>query len=305
MAKGDDGNYLQHCVELAAACRLGAENPDALHVAFAHGMAPFESFERGLSDKAPGLSRCRLKAALGLAGKPWQEGEPAIVTAYRCVGASRRYPNSAEILRTLRRELAGGIAETCPVKHKQLAAAWAGSPVQTAMASWRCEVRPGGVLACPPDLHVPWLFTMDPMTYRQTGQYRDDDNLHWKDIAQLRGPLCRYVDSKQPGMVALFAYGMQEKRCCAFWGFVEELSSLTDMRYQKHQITHNGGNKNLAALLFSSLDEADGFLQDAVEEIEDFALAAAMENGEEGYSNWESISRILRNHNEGISPEEL
>lgn len=305
MAKGDDGNYLQHCVELAAACRLGTENPNALHVAFAHGMAPFESFERGLSDKAPGLSRCRLKAALGLAGKPRQEGEPAIVTAYRCVGASRRYPNSAEILRTLRRELAGGIAETCPVKHEQLAAAWAGSSVQTAMGSWRREVQPGGVLACPPDLRVPWLFTMDPMTYRHDGPYCDDDNLHRSDVELLREPLRRYVDSGQAGVVALFAYGVQKKRCWQFRGFVEEISSLTGMRYQKHQITHNGGNKNLAALLFSSLDVADGFLQDAVEEIEDFALAAAMENGEEGYSNWETISRILRSRDEGIGPEEL
>ena len=245
MAKGNDGNYLQHSVELAAANRVGSEDPAGLHVAFTHGMAPCEPFEHELTDKVPGLSRCRLRAALGLAAKPWREGEPAIVTAYRCVGASLRYPNSAELLRTLRRELAGGIAETCPVKHEQLAAAWAGSPVQTAMGSWRCEVQPGGVLACPPDLRVPWLFTMDPMTYRHDGPYCDDDNLHRSDVELLREPLRRYVDSGQAGVVALFAYGVQKKRSWQFWSFVEELSSMTGMRYQKHLIAQRGATRTL------------------------------------------------------------
>ena len=141
MAKGNDGNFLQHSVELAAANRLAAENPSALHVAITHGMAPFEPFEQELSDKAAGLSRCRLKAALALAEGLPQEGEPSIVTAYRRTRASRCYPNSATLLRTLGMELAGGISETSALKHKQLAADWSGSPVRAANASWRRQVQ--------------------------------------------------------------------------------------------------------------------------------------------------------------------
>ena len=303
MAKGNDGNFLQHSVELAAANRLAAENPSALHVAITHGMAPLEPFEHKLNDKAPGLSRCRLKAALRLAGKPPQEGEPSIVTAYRCADAARRYPNSAALLRTLGRELVGGISETCPLKHKQLAAAWAGSPLNTANASWRCQVQPGGVLECPEQLDVPWLFTMDPMTYRKDQPFRDDANLHRHDIELLCDSLRRYVDSAQPGMVALFVCGVQQKRACQFQDFVEELSSRTRMCLQTHSIAHRGGSKNVAALLYSSVDIPDDFLQDAVEVIKDFALVVAMESAEEGYSSWETISQIFRSQDESNSSQ--
>lgn len=296
MAKGNDGNYLQHSVELAAAIRLASENPTALHVAFTHGMAPFEPFEHKLCDKMPGLSRHRLKTALGLADEPPREGEPSIVTAYRATGASRRYPNSAEILRTLRSretvcELAGGISETCAFKHKQLANAWAGSRVRTAKASWRCQVQPGGVLACPESLRTPWLFTMDPMTY-QDDRYCDDDNLHRRDIELLSEALLRYVESGCPGMVALFVYNVQSKRARQFWDFVRELASRTHMCANRHWLTHRGGNRNLVALLYSSIDIPNDFLPDAIDEIEDAALVTAIEEAEEGYSSWDTLSRI-------------
>lgn len=305
MAKGNDGNFLQHSVELAAANRLAAENPAALHVAITHGMAPFEPFEHKLSDKVPGLSRCRLKAALGLAESPPQEGEPSIVTAYRRTRASMCYPNSATLLRTLGMELAGGISETCAWKHKQLAADWTGSPVRTACASWRSQVQPGGVLACPKTLDRPWLFTMDPKTYRQDQTLCDDANLYRHDIERLHQPLQRYVDSGQPGIAALFVYGVQKKRSCQFWNFVEELSSRTQMCFQTHQIALRGGYEGLAALLYSPIDIPDDFLQDAVEEVEDFALVSAMESAEEGYSSLETIAQILRSQDESSNSKEL
>ena len=46
MAKGNDGNYLQHCVEVEAAVRLAWASADGrLHVALTHGMAPFEQID--------------------------------------------------------------------------------------------------------------------------------------------------------------------------------------------------------------------------------------------------------------------
>lgn len=65
MAKGNDGNYLQHCVEVEAGLRLAQESPEGrLHIAFGHGMAPFEGFEKGLLSPCCGLVRCRIKRAL-------------------------------------------------------------------------------------------------------------------------------------------------------------------------------------------------------------------------------------------------
>ena len=287
MAKGNDGNYLQHSIELAAANHLPAANSSALHVALAHGMAPFEPFERKLDDeKTRGPSRCHVKAALGLAAAPQQRDEPLVVTAYRMANASdEHYPNSAELLRTLRigersRELYGGISETCPKKYKKLAAAWAGSFLRTARASWRQEVRAGGVLACPENLYIPWLFTMDPMTYREDGN-SDDDNLHKHDITLLSEALAPYVDSGQPGMVALFAYNVwPEGRRHQFWGFVDELARQRGADWCRHWLAHQGGSRNLAALLYSAIDVPEGFLQDAVEEIEDVALVTDIQEGE-------------------------
>ena len=298
MAKGDDGNYLQHSIELAAASRLTAANPAALHVALAHGMAPFEPFERKFAERAPGLVRCRVKAALKLAAAPPRCDEPPIVTAYRKANTSEEhYPNSAELLRTLRVGerpcgLHGGISEICPEKHERLAAAWAGSSLRTARTSWRQQVRSGGVLACPERLQTPWLFSMDPTTYREDAS-SDDDNLHKHDIMLLAEALPRYVESGQPGMAALFVYNVRPEQQCQFWEFVDELAQRTGTGAHRHSLTHRGGNRNLAALLYSSIDVPEDFLQDAVEEIEDVALVNAIRESEREYSTWEAASEIL------------
>lgn len=43
MAKGNDGNYLQHSVEVALALHLASLQPEGrLHIALTHGMKPFE-----------------------------------------------------------------------------------------------------------------------------------------------------------------------------------------------------------------------------------------------------------------------
>jgi len=61
MAKGNDGNYLQHCIEVEAAVRLAEmDAAGRLHIALTHGMRPFEPFERyikGTSIQTNGVSR--------------------------------------------------------------------------------------------------------------------------------------------------------------------------------------------------------------------------------------------------------
>ena len=298
MAKGNDGNYLQHSVEIAAADRLAAENPDALHIALAHGMAPFECFEHKLKTNRTDPTRRYLKAALRQAGQAPRPDEPSIVTAYRNTRArDDHYPNSAELLRERRGGdgacgLSGGIAETCPVKYEELVGAWRRSPVKVACASWRSQLRRGGVLACPKDLQAPWLFTMNPMTYRDRGGC-DDDNLYDSDMALLSEGLAPFVESGQPGIALLFVYNMDPERQCAFWQFTEELAQRTGSGVRTYSLVHRGDNRNLATLLHAAIDVPADFIGDAVEEIEDAALAVAMQASEREFTTRERIMSIL------------
>ena len=99
MAKGNDGNYLQHCIEVEAAVQLAKADPcGRLHVALTHGMKPFEKL-----DDPGGAQKCRLYQALDeAAGEPACSDEREIVRAYRKSRASPLYyPNTAELLRTV------------------------------------------------------------------------------------------------------------------------------------------------------------------------------------------------------------
>lgn len=112
-------------------------------------------------------------------------------------------------------KLSGGITECDHRKHKKLVDAWRGSSVVPVRSSWRKQIYPGGILACPADLRTPWLFTMDPMTYSENGEM-DDDKLHKCDIKRLSPVLSGYVRSGKPGIAALFVYGVKREWRCHF-----------------------------------------------------------------------------------------
>lgn len=253
MAKGNDGNYFQHSIEVAVALQLAATNPTGqLHISFAHGMAPFESCD---TPKA-GQSRSLLERALNDSYRSRQPGEPPIVSAYRATGATlRRYPNSAELLRCAigADKLSGGITEVDLAKYSQLTAAWASSNVIAANTSWRCQIGRDGVLASPADLTTPWMFTLDPMTYRENG-YADDSNVYRSDIERLVDVLRQFMISGRPGLAALFVYAIRLEGRLPFWNFVDALANRTNARVLCCWHTHQGGNRNLAGLLYSGLD---------------------------------------------------
>lgn len=259
MAKGNNGHLLQHGVEVAAALHLSALRPEGrLHIALTHGMAPFEPCGK----PSPGTA-CRLfQAALDAAEEPPEPDEPALVTAYRATNASLdHYPNTGELLRSVigTDRLAGGITECDPRKHAQLQHAWSGSSITPVMSSWRAGIGPGGVLTPPASLDVPWLFTMDPMTYSERGE-ADDNNLHRADLERLSAVLSSYVASGEPGVAALFVYSVHPEDRPQFWTFVDDLARRTRMAVESCWLTHQGGNRNLAAVLCSAFALAAGWL---------------------------------------------
>ena len=258
MAKGNDGNYLQHCIEVEAATRLAQMDIEGrLHVALTHGMEPFERFEKS----KPNQQRELLQKALDASKAPPQFDEPAIVAAYRKTKASKEhYPNSAELSRIVVGidKMSGGITEIKSEKHQSLEVAWSDSNVKPSCSSWRKEVHPGGVLACPGDLQRPWLFSMDPMTYRENSN-EDDDKLHRCDIDSLSIALNQYVRSGQPGIAALFVYNVNHKVQTQFWQFVDDLAKRISADTYSYWLTHRRGSRNLAGLFYSGIVLSSGF----------------------------------------------
>jgi len=224
MAKGNDGNYLQHCLEVEAAARLAKLAMQGhIHIALAHGMAPCESF----GPKKRRQSRHVIRKVLEEARLTQQLDERRIVAVYRETKAScKTYPNSARLLDAVAGvvKLSGGIAEIDGEKHCQLARAWRGTAVKTARSSWRRQMEAGGVLRCPADLRAPWLFAMDPMTYSEKPCHENSDKLHKCDIDLLSDALTRYTTSGQPGMAAFFVYGVRPWTRPKFWEFLDELA---------------------------------------------------------------------------------
>jgi hypothetical protein len=131
MAKGNDGNLLQHWIEAELAWRLYRQGKGSrLLIVLTHGMAPYECFR---SRKKPGKQEPpsgsrRLDGWLAVAKKPnLPTVPPAVVFAYRdCDASASHYPNSGEVLAALigRGNLHGFISEVCPSKLDQLRYAW-------------------------------------------------------------------------------------------------------------------------------------------------------------------------------------
>jgi hypothetical protein len=250
LAKGNDGNYFQHSVEAAVAFHLAKQHAQgSIHIALAHGMAPFEP-----CDEPPkGQARRLLWSALDAAQRPPVPGEASIVAAYRATKASlKQYPNSGEILAAIigRGRLSGGITEIVPRKYAELVVAWAGSDVTPVNSSWRREVLPGGVLSCPVALHTPWLVAADPMTFQEEG-YADDEKLYRQDLSRLSAALRGFVATGQPGVAALFVYSVRPHVRQQFWDFAFELACISETALVSCWATHQGGKRNLVGLLCS------------------------------------------------------
>lgn len=277
MAKGNDGNYLQHCVEVEVARRLKRDHPDGrLHVALTHGMAPFEQIE-----EPNGNAHRLLYDALREAAGECKRDEREIVKAYRASWKSqayrptlrilfdelkkkKRYPNSAELLRAVigADRLSGGITERDETKCQELAKAWDDPRIVVARSSWRKQLDRDGALYCPDHLGAPWMFSMDPMTYTENGE-NDDASLHRSDLDWLVPALERYFGSGQPGIASLFVYSVGrngENRQRQFWAFMDALAGRLSVQTCSYWVPHRGGNLNLAGLLFSENEISDDFV---------------------------------------------
>lgn len=253
MAKGNDGNYLQHCIEVEVAKHLAVTDPDGrLHVALTHGMAPFEKLDK-TNDSVKKYLLCKVLKAT----KESQNEEPLLVRAYRDVGASAdKYPNTAALLRTVIGvdKLSGGITETNSKKCKSLVNSWNETNVRVSSKSWRKQLDQDkdGVLVCPDKLKSSWLFSMDPMSYKENDS-KDDGYLHHSDSCLLKPLLQKYFDSGKLGVACFFVYNMNKDQQCKFWSFINEIAEHIEVAKVFYGVphTHNLKKFNIAGLLYN------------------------------------------------------
>jgi hypothetical protein len=213
MAKGNDGNLLQHWVEADLAARLHSfEKEEPLHIAVTHGMAPYEPFEQ----RKPGSSGFKKLDAWMAAARSARQSHaaPVVAEAYRaCDASADHYPNSAEVLAAVvgRTRLRGSVTERDDDKFAALAARWQDSSVRVIHGSWRQHLEQH---SCPEGLAYPWLFSMDPMTLvcdQANVPPPDDANLRPSDLALLEPVLLSYFKSHRLGAASIFCFSLQKK----------------------------------------------------------------------------------------------
>jgi hypothetical protein len=103
VARGNDGNLLQHAIEVAVAQALGRQaGVTSLRLVCTHAMAPFEALTGPASLDSSARLRGRLRQAT--AGQA-TEDLPVLVRAYHDLGASpARYPNTAALVEWVARQ---------------------------------------------------------------------------------------------------------------------------------------------------------------------------------------------------------
>ncbi len=203
MARGNDGNLMQHAIEAKLISQLVTDR--GLHLITTHSMAPFEPLD---PRKKTAQHQARSVHWWERAQAEEQADEPCVVNAYR--GTRQRvpdmYPNTAEIAAELagRGNLQGQLIEICPEKCKRLNEAWANTEVGVVEGSW----RDNPLDSLPEGLDRPWLLSLDPMSYVPEHN-KDDDRFHPDDFNLLATAMERLCATQRPGAMGLFCYSMR------------------------------------------------------------------------------------------------
>jgi len=255
VAKGNNGNLLQHFIECEVAARLTQSAPErGLHIVLTHGMAPYEPFERTRRTPHVGLDVCL--AAAGLDESVDEMGETPLLRAYRQAEASAdHYPNSGELMAAVagsREALAGMICETEPCKQEELSGRWRGTSVRIHKGSWR-----EADLSAPEALDSPWLFSMDPFTFSEKD---DSGDLHKGDLAIIADLLVGYRDSSQHGALCVFCYGLRPKSREAYIEAVSGVFGGSDVQLRFAETCAGGGNSHVGALVSRDVDLVDAIV---------------------------------------------
>jgi hypothetical protein len=212
MARGNDGNLLQHAVELGVVdAMLSLPAVEALRLTCTHAMAPFEA----LKDPTTDASSTRLRGRLALSGSDIDDCNlPLLIRAYRHLGATeRRYPNTAMLVQWLagsrQAALGGTLCEKEVALADELRRALPNFEVQT---NWR-DLPDFG---CAGQGHQAWLVTMDPYKFTR-GTHDNEGVIDASDVADIACKVGPCISSGAVGALLVFVYGMYAPERRAFF----------------------------------------------------------------------------------------
>ena len=256
MARVNHGNLLQHAVECFAATRLAGE-AGRLRLVCTHAMAPFEPARNPETHEHSRV----LRDLLGQVACMPPEGAAAsphpVLRAYAACGARMdRYPNTAELLAALlgREQLDGVLCEIEPDNVAALRAAWAGQALAVEARPWRDALE---ALFPPEPLDRPWLFSMDPYTFRHAGERKRETigpDLEPKDAERLRPCLAAHAKSGQPGAFTAFVYGVDPSHAKGFRAAMLSLADRLGAARAILGVAGPDGTRHLGAVLSTAPD---------------------------------------------------
>ena len=260
MTKGNNGNYLQHSIELANASFLQQYNKEkSIHISLTHGMAPYEPCDH-CADKDL-YTRNLLQSAFDLAQNDLLEDAHPILHAYRGTNAKfKNYPNTGELLAAIigRDHLFGTIAEVDEEKCHQLNKIWINTNVEIFNNSWRNGVKSNNMPLCSPKgLNKPWLFSMDPNVFSKTEEQEPDKGntsplIYQSDSGFITIIIKSFLISKQPGIATIFSYGQLNTEE-PFKNFATSIANNTNGNIAFYQVRLRGGNRPIAAVIYYNM----------------------------------------------------
>jgi hypothetical protein len=216
MAKGNDGNLLQHTCELAAMrAIIHAVGVKRFHLYCTHAMAPSEVCETVPNP----AGREQLTRALNLAAaqsKALPTGtklktSPLIDVLSRLNASTASYPNTARILSSeaerLGVALSAVLVDTDADVETALRASFATPPIRVFRGDWRKPI------ARFRSYDAPWLFTMDPDTFSTR---RTPSGIDARDLRLVAEHIDRDL-AAHLGVVTVFGYAMVQATREAFW----------------------------------------------------------------------------------------
>ncbi len=240
MAKGNDGNLLQHGIELAAVTAIANRS---LRLTCTHSMAPREPCPE------PRRHRRLLH---------WLDSEldfPSVAAAYRQTEASLlSYPNTAELIASRLGDdnICGDLFEVCVNKVGLLRTRWADTGLQVQGNSWRQGLASVAI----PSAESSWLFTMDPMTFLPNGEESiDDDRLRPSDVSLLIEYFHKAAVFGTKWVISIFCFELRSGPVDQYNQFLDEMRRMSNslaLRMEPFQVTY--GNPHVAAVFSPSKD---------------------------------------------------
>ncbi|MHA1794974.1 MAG: hypothetical protein ACTSUK_02595 [Promethearchaeota archaeon] len=250
MAKGNDGNLLQHTIETELAKLLSDNGNKKIQIVLTHGMAPYEEI------KGRKFGKTFLATALKKSQEKPDENSndylPVVFKAYaKCHASKNHYPNSLELIAKIIGEdnVKCDIFEIESWKIGCLECYWKDNDnIVIHSCSWRQDI--GNIDIVGKD--VPCLISMDPYQYKNSCRKRDDGGLYKSDSCLIKCILKKLANKKVDGALSIFSYSMKKNEMENFFYAMSEIRNQNDENFKLAFLGFKNRNRYHVCALFAT-----------------------------------------------------